>query len=523
MYCLNTCPRIVLVHVFVAEIRVRMRSSSAVLVLVAGGAYAQYPIVDGQTQVINMHGSGTTNPQRLFWEAMDLLEGRSKLPITMTYRGVGSGVGQNEFVGDAASGYKSYNHFGSGDIPMTSALYNTLRSNGREMLHVPFALGAIGVFHNVPEAELGGAPIDLDACLLAKIFTRQITTWDHPDIKALNPKMTAKGEIKVHRRADGSSSSSGITQYLGSPSSGKCPASWVSATGTAYGTGATFPSVPGTIAVQGSQGMADAIDTTPYAIGYMDAGHGHEKGFAEIALKNRDGVYLTSKNANIGAAATAVLATNAFPVNATVDFSAVNLYDQAGPTTWPIVLFSYFYLDRDLTSMNPLSASVLDYFVKFILSPEGQALAQTNWFSPLPAQLLTFNTQALALIQKPLSFEAFTTELAATTQQYVGARTYVFSGKRQSWPNYETNVLTDRLTALEAAVAVHDHDHDEMNCISSWCFSGQNLAGIAVASIVIACFSLFIGLLGLCFGLAAYCKSARPRMSSGDGKELTRM
>jgi phosphate transport system substrate-binding protein len=159
--------------------------------------------------------------------------------------------------------------------------------------------------------------------------------------------------------ADGSASSSGITQYL----KGKCPASWVNAAGAAYSTGSAFPSVPGTIAVQGSQGMADAIDATPNAIGYMDAGHGHEKGFAEIALKNRDGVYLTSKNANIGAAALAVLAANAFPVNATLDFSAVNLYDQAGPTTWPIVLISYFYLDRNLTSMDALSASVLDYFV----------------------------------------------------------------------------------------------------------------------------------------------------------------
>ena len=497
-----------------------MRTTSAVIVLLAGGAYAQtitIPYVDGLTQVINVHGSGTTNPQRLFWEAMDLLEGRSKLPLTMTYRGVGSGVGQAEFVGDATSGFKSYNHFGSGDIPMTSALYNTVRSSGREMLHVPFALGAISVFHNVPEAELGGAPIDLDACLLAKIFTRQITTWDHPDIKALNPKMTAKGEIKVHRRADGSSSSSGITQYL----NGKCPASWVNAAGAPYSTGPTFPSVPGTTPVQGSQGMADAIDTTPNAIGYMDAGHGHEKGFAEIALKNRDGVYLTSKNANIGAAALAVLAANAFPVNATLDFSAVNLYDQAGPTTWPIVLFSYFYLDRNLTSMDALSASVLDYFVKFILSPEGQALAETNWFSKLPAQLLTFSTQALALIQQPVGFITFTTELAATTQQFIGARTHVFSGKRQSWPNYETNVLTDRLTALEAKVAVHDHDdHDEMNCISTWCFTGQRLAGIAVASILIACFSLFIGLIGLCLGLVVFCKNARPRLSE-PGMELS--
>jgi len=496
-----------------------MRTTSAAIVLLAGGAYAQTPYVDGLTQVINVHGSGSTNPQRLFWEAMDLLEGRSKLPLTMTYRGVGSGVGQAEFVGDATSGFKSYNHFGSGDIPMTSALYNTVRSSGREMLHVPFALGAISVFHNVPEAELGGATIDLDACMLAKIFTRQITTWDHPDIKALNPEMTAKGEIKVHRRADGSSSSSGITQYL----KGKCPASWVDAAGAAYSTGSTFPSVPGTISVQGSQGMADAIDATPNAIGYMDAGHGHEKGFAEIALKNRDGVYLTSKNADVGAAALAVLATNnAFPVNATLDFSAVNLYDQAGLTTWPITMISYFYLDRDLTYMNPLSASVLIYFVNFILSAEGQLLAQANWFKPLPAQLQTFSNQALSFIQMPTGSVVFTTELPTVTQQYVGARTYVFSGKRQSWPNYETNVLTDRVTALEALVATHDHEEHEMNCISSWCFTGQRLAGIAVASILIACFSLFIGLIGLCLGLFVFCKNARPRLSEPQpGMELS--
>jgi molybdopterin-containing oxidoreductase family iron-sulfur binding subunit len=63
---------------------------------------------------------------------------------------------------------------------------------------------------------------------------------------------------------------------------------------------------------------------------------------------------------------------------------------------------------------------VLDYFVKFILSPEGQALAQTTWFSPLPAQLLTFTTQALALIQQPAGFVVFTTELAATTRSLAG-------------------------------------------------------------------------------------------------------
>ena len=51
-------------------------------------------------------------------------------------------------------------------------------------VHIPFALGAIAVFHSVPTGEIGGESLKLDACLLAKIFGGAITTWDHADIKA---------------------------------------------------------------------------------------------------------------------------------------------------------------------------------------------------------------------------------------------------------------------------------------------------------------------------------------------------
>ena len=34
------------------------------------------------------------------------------------------------------------------------------------------------------------------------------------------------------------------------------------------------------------------------------------------------------------------------PSEATDDFSAVNLYDMSGPTTYPIVMISYFYVEH---------------------------------------------------------------------------------------------------------------------------------------------------------------------------------
>ena len=50
-------------------------------------------------------------------------------------------------------------------------------------VHIPLALGAIAIFHSVPTGEIGGS-LKLDACLLAKIFSGAVDTWDHADIKA---------------------------------------------------------------------------------------------------------------------------------------------------------------------------------------------------------------------------------------------------------------------------------------------------------------------------------------------------
>mgnify|MGYP001219795655 CR=1 FL=1 len=99
--------------------------------------------------------------------------------------------------------------------------------------------------------------------------------------------------------------------------------------------------------------MSAFIAANAYAIGYIDAGHGHEAGLGEIALQHADGEYLRTNEADIGAAGVAGLSAGVIPADPTVDFSAVNLYDLAGATTWPITMISYFYLDPDMTAMDP--------------------------------------------------------------------------------------------------------------------------------------------------------------------------
>merc|ERR1719291_808947 len=156
--------------------------------------------------VAQLHGSGTTNPSKLFWKIMDLFEERTKMPTYMTYRGVGSSTGQYEFIGETnpVGANTPYNDFGSGDIPMSSANYAKLTT---PMVHIPFVMGAIAIFHSVPASMNGGQAIKLNSCLLAKIFSRQITTWDHADIKAMNPSLSvpANQNIFVVHRVHGSS------------------------------------------------------------------------------------------------------------------------------------------------------------------------------------------------------------------------------------------------------------------------------------------------------------------------------
>ena len=57
--------------------------------LAANGASAQLANIESD-KVFELHGSGTTNPQRFFWKVMDILEERAANPIKLTYRGVGA-------------------------------------------------------------------------------------------------------------------------------------------------------------------------------------------------------------------------------------------------------------------------------------------------------------------------------------------------------------------------------------------------------------------------------------------------
>ena len=435
------------------------RSCSYLLLLIG---YCAVFAASSQTTVTQLHGSGTTNPSKLLWDVLETFESRSKIPLHLTYRAVGSSTGQKEFVGEN-NGFNSHTDFGSGDIPVSKANYDALTAakGADALVHIPYVVGGIAVFYNLPGVT---DAVKLDGCTLAKIFSRQITKWDDEAIVKLNPAMKASipagQEISVVHRVLGSSSTSGLTNYLNRHAQELCPTAWT------LGAGSTVKWTADTVAAQGSGNMASTLQSTPYTIGYLDAGHGHSLGLGEIALQNRDGVSLTSKQATLGAAATQAIKSGIIPADSTQSFADVALYDLRGADTWPITMVSYFYVRTDLTAMDPTSFGVLKAMLEYVsTSEEGQKKAGEYSFSAIPAELVTYNQETIKKLRGPANAPVFTFETASKTQAYEGQGDYIISGKRKSFAEIdhaqmatEMAAVADRVKALEAKVDDHHGD-----------------------------------------------------------------
>jgi hypothetical protein len=157
----------------------------------------------------------------------------SSIPIRMTFRAVGTATGIDEFINDTINYILSHqnnetstsNHridslpiFGIGDYSLSTEEYIIANlivtddddnigfevlSNDSNIIQLPIVAGAVNFFHNVPKIN----EFNLNACLLARIFTLDITSWDHPDLLKQNPNSllpSLPNKVIVRDRKSGS-------------------------------------------------------------------------------------------------------------------------------------------------------------------------------------------------------------------------------------------------------------------------------------------------------------------------------
>jgi phosphate transport system substrate-binding protein len=294
----------------------------------------------------------------------------SAFDYTLQYSAVGSGAGIAAITSRQVD-------FGASDAPLTPDQFNAC--NG--CVQIPWALAGTAIDYNVPNLTLPkNTNLNLTGPVIARIYMGEITNWNDPAIKALNPKATIPDQkITVAHRADNSGTTYNFTDYLSAVS----PA-WQSKVGR--GINVSWPTGVG---ANGNSGVAGTVSNTPGAIGYTDTAFAIANHLRFASIKNRAGKFISPSIRNVAVAGNAVTSV---PAN-----NEIHIVDppKTDPLAYPISTYTYIILP-----LKTAKAAELRKMVFWALT-QGQQPKYTAklWFVPIPSNVLAASEKTLKQIQ----------------------------------------------------------------------------------------------------------------------------
>jgi phosphate transport system substrate-binding protein len=244
-------------------------TATATATVTATPTPSKTPIIP--TPSVNLNGAGATFPQPLYTTWFDVY---NKLTgIEINYQGIGSGAGINQITAGTVD-------FGASDGIMTADQQSAAEAAGGPILHIPMTSGAVAIIYNLPDIPSG--QIKLTGDVLAKVYLKTITSWNDPQITALNPGLSLPNTpIVVVHRSDGSGTTFIFTNYLI-----KVNQDWSTQVGNA-----TSVNWPGDIGAEKNAGVAGVVQQTAGAIGYVELAYAEQNNLPWVLLKNTAGNY----------------------------------------------------------------------------------------------------------------------------------------------------------------------------------------------------------------------------------------
>ena len=135
--------------------------------------------------------------------------------VQVDYTGAGSGNGVQQMIRRAIL-------FGCTDAPLNSEQVDAARIVGGEVIHLPLAICGVVPICSVPGIPDGAIP-QFSGDVLAKIFLGDITQWNDPAVRELNPAIDLPNHpIKVVSRSEPSGTTAVFAEYLAAA----CPELW---------------------------------------------------------------------------------------------------------------------------------------------------------------------------------------------------------------------------------------------------------------------------------------------------------
>jgi phosphate transport system substrate-binding protein len=279
-------------------------------------------------------------------------EYQGEVAVKVDYRSMGSG--------GVAAVQDHTADFGVSDAPLRQS---ALVAAGI----VQFPVAARGVVPVANVQGVGDGGLRLTAEVLARIFAGEITSWDDAAIAEFNPDLSLPAEtITVVHRSDASGTTGIFTRYLAAAAGG----AW-----TAAGEEITWPvGVTG----EGNEGMVAEVQRLDGSIGYVDYAAAPQNGLATITLRNKAGRWVKPSPGSLASAVKKADWKGALPS------MYLELVDQAGEGTWPIVGATYVSVQRDQQDAG--RGQTLFEFLAWCYE-YGSASAESLDCSPIPASV----------------------------------------------------------------------------------------------------------------------------------------
>jgi phosphate transport system substrate-binding protein len=270
--------------------------------------------------------------------------------VTITYAGGGSGQGKTDLAGQLV------------DFAGTDSLVkpeDVASFRGGAFLYFPTVAAPITVSYKLSGVD----KLQLSPDTIAKIFQRDITTWDDEAIKADNPDADLPStDITVVHRSDGSGTTSNFTKYLDAAAKG----TWT------LGSGDTVAWPSDTVGGNGNAGIVSGIQAKDGAIGYVDFSDAKAAQLTFASIQNKAGNYVEPSVESTQAA----LADT--EVNDDLTYSPLN---SSGEEAYPIATPTWILVYKMQT--DTAKGEALKAFLEFIYR-EGQAMAPDLDYAPLP-------------------------------------------------------------------------------------------------------------------------------------------
>jgi phosphate transport system substrate-binding protein len=319
--------------------------------LIAAGALAALSL---PASAMDISGAGATFPYPIYAKWADAY--KKETGNGLNYQSIGSGGGIKQIQNKTVT-------FGASDMPLKPEEVKKWT-----LVQFPTVIGGDIPVVNIDGVKSGDLRFDGDT--LARIFLGQITKWDDPAIKKLNPSAQLPSQpIVVVHRSDGSGTTFIWTDYLS-----KVSPEWKSKVGAN-----TSVEWPAGIGAKGNEGVANNVANTKGAIGYVEYAYAKQNNMTTVNMINKDGKTVTPSAASFQAAA-----ANADWEKA--DSFYVILTDQPGAATWPIAGATFILIYQQ--PQDPAAATEALKFFAWAYA-KGDKMAEDLDYVPMPDPVVT--------------------------------------------------------------------------------------------------------------------------------------